>query len=282
MSKKHKKKRNKPLRPPLTLLDKSIYILCLILSVSSGFALIIGLAFLKKQIAFADTDAVAFTTNASTALALPFVLYFTISAAIFFIVCLEDKKPLFGNKNIHYGIPPYAPDCIPLFGKKNCNVYIKPSHKRNTRKLFCLWGSALLAFACLLPFCLFGRDVLYQDNRIETFNAVNLTTDTYTAQDYLHLTVRAYRTRSGRHGVSHWDEFSVTIETKDGKEYTFSCYDFDGTADERLDYMLEIKSLFSREAITFQNADKLETVADRQNMTESQRAKLYELFFNPS
>ena len=101
-------------------------------------------------------------------------------------------------------------------------------------------------------------------------------------QDYLHLTIRAYRTSSGRYGVYYWDEFSVTIETKDGKEYTFSCYDFDGTTDERLDYMSEIKSLFPREAITFQNADKIGTVADRQNMTESQRAKLYELFSNPS
>lgn len=281
MGKKTKRKDNKRhLRPPLTFLDKSIYFLCIIFSFLGALLLAFCFDDIQNMIAFSKAETIAYRSNASFLFVVPFMMFLEISALVVFIVGWESKKPIFGSKKYKYGEYPFREDCIPVFRQKKYNLKKTPSQKKFVRQMTALWCAGLLLFACLVPFSLFGRNALYQDNRIEKINMVNLTGDTYTTDDFAHLTIKTqyvfgYRT------ADYW-KYEITIEMKDGKNFSFSNRDFDwrvsGAKDICLDKMLEIKSLFDSKAITIKGAKNTDDVADFLGFNESQQAKLNELF----
>ena len=120
MSKKSKLKRH--LRPPLTFLDKSIYFSCIVISFLLSLLLVFCLDDILNLIAFSNNNAIAYRSNSSMLFALPFLIYLEISIAIIIVVAWEEKKPIFGNKNINYGEYPFDEDCIPLFSKKHKQI----------------------------------------------------------------------------------------------------------------------------------------------------------------
>ena len=281
MSKKTKRKDNKRhLRPPLTFLDKSIYFFCIIVSFLGALLLAFCFDDIQNMIAFSKAETIAYRSNASFLFVVPFVMFLEISALVVFIVGWESKKPIFGSKKYKYGEYPFREDCIPVFRQKKYNLKKTPSQKKFVRQMTALWCAGLLLFACLVPFSLFGRNALYQDNRIEKINMVNLTGDTYTTDDFAHLTIKTQYV-SGYRTADYW-KYEITIEMKDGKDFSFSNRDFDwrvsGAKDICLDKMLEIKSLFDSEMITIKGAKNADNVADYLGLNESQQAKLNELF----
>ena len=281
MGKNSKQKYNKrQLCPPLTFLDKCIYFLCIIISSASMLLLVYCFGEINNAIAFGKANTIAYSSNASLLFALPFVLFLELSTFVLFIIGLELKKPIFGSKKYRYGEYPFRKDCIPLFHRKKYNTEKTPSKKKLVRKIALWWCAGLFLCACLIPFSLFGRTALYQDNHVERINVVNLTSDTYTTDDFAHLTVKAQYGR-GYRGAGYW-KYEITIEMKDGRDFSFSNRDFDwrqsSANDICLDKMLEIKSLFDSEAITICGADNTDEVADYLAFNESQRNKLNELF----
>lgn len=281
MGKKTKRKDNKRhLRPPLTFLDKSIYFLCIIFSFLGALLLAFCFDDIQNMIAFSKAETIAYRSNASFLFAVPFMLFLEISALVVFISCWESKKPIFGSKKYKYGEYPFREDCIPLFHKKKYNPKKTPSQKEFMHQMTALWCVGLLLFACLIPFSLFGRNALYQDNRIEKINMANLTGDTYTTDDFAYLTIKTQYV-SGYRTADYW-KYEITIEMKDGKDFSFSNRDFDwrvsGAKDICLDKMLEIKSLFDDEAITIKGSKNTDEVADYLGFNESQQTKLNELF----
>ena len=281
MGKKTKRKDNKRhLRPPLTFLDKSIYFFCIIVSFLGALLLVFCFDDIQNMIAFSKAETIAYRSNASSLFVVPFVMFLEISALVVFIVGWESKKPIFGSKKYKYGEYPFREDCIPVFRQKKYNLKQTPSQKKFVRQMTALWCAGLLLFACLVPFSLFGRNALYQDNHIEKINMVNLTDDTYTTDDFAHLTIKTQYV-SGYRTADYW-KYEITIEMKDGKNFSFSNRDFDwrvsGAKDICLDKMLEIKSLFDSEAITIKGAKNTDDVADFLGFNESQQAKLNELF----
>ncbi len=283
MSKKSKRKdKKKHLCPPLTLLDKSSYLLCFIISCLGAFLFIICFDYIRSVIAFSRADTVAYRSTASSLFSLTFVLYLEISALVFFICAWESKKPIFGSKKYKYGEYPYKEDCVPFFHRKKYNINKKPSQKRFARQMVALWCSILVFAAGLIPFGLFGRNALYEDNHIEKINLINLTSDTYTTEDFAHLTIRAYKNRTGRYHITGFWTYAITIETKGGEEFSFSRGDFNsyasGSQNISLDKMLEIKSLFDSDSITITGAENTPKVVERFDLDETQQAKLDRLF----
>ena len=281
MGKKTKRKDNKRhLRPPLTFLDKSIYFLCIFFSFLGALLLVFCFDDIQNMIAFSKAETIAYRSNASFLFIVPFMMFLEISALVIFIVGWESKKPIFGSKKYKYGEHPFREECIPLFHKKKYSLKKTPSQKRFMRQMTALWCAGLLLFACLIPFSLFGRNALYQDNRIEKINMVNLTGDTYTTDDFANLTIKTQYV-SGYRTADYW-KYEISIEMKDGKEFSFSNRDFDwrvsGAKDVCLDKMLEIKSLFDSETITIKGVKNTDEVADYLGFNESQQNKLNELF----
>ena len=281
MGKKTKRKNNtRLLRPPLTFLDKSIYFLCIILSFLVTLLSVYCFGDIQDMIAFSKAEAIAYRSHASSLFVVPFIMFFEISAITVFVCGLESKKPIFGSKKYNYGEYPFREDCIPLFHQRKYYTKKMLSKKKFAHQMTVLWCVGLFLCACLIPFSLFGRNVLCQDNRIENINVLNLISDTYTTDDFAHLTVKAQYV-SGYRSADYW-KYEITIKMNNGKNFSFSNRDFDlhvsGVKDICLDKMLEIKSLFDAEEITIKGAKNTNEVADYLGFNESQHAKLNELF----
>ncbi len=280
MSKKSKKD-NRKRRPPLSLLDKSIYLTGLFLS----FILSLLFAFCFEDItgiiAFQDSSVVAYNSHASFLFALPFLFYVEISALVFCIVSLEDKKPVFGNRKIQYGETPWAKDCFPLFDSRRKKIYIKPSKKRFHRHMIILWFVGLLLCSLIAPLGFFCRDCLTHNNSIVTYNMLNQEElAPYTPEDYSHLNIQA-KYVSGYRMADYW-KYEITIRMKDGKSFTFSNRDFnwrEPNCQERcLKKMLDIKTFFTPDAITIKEKHSIDKVADYLGMNDEQKQLLQELF----
>ena len=96
MGKKNKRKDNKKhLRPPLTFLDKSIYLLCIILSFFVCLVLVFCFDNIRNAIAFDVPYVIAYTEHTSYLFAVPFILFLETSALVLFIAGWESKKAYF-------------------------------------------------------------------------------------------------------------------------------------------------------------------------------------------
>ena len=206
--------------------------------------------------------------------------YFLISGLVFFIVSLQNKIPIFGNKKVRYGEHPWNKDLFPLFDKRRKHVYISPSKRTYKRKWISLWCVGLIITILFIPFSLFGRECLMKDNSIVTYSMFNTVKDnTYTSQ-YTELQIKTVHV-SGRYTADYW-QYQITLKTVDDKKFVFSNRDFDwrqdGAKDRALDTMLEIKALFPSSAITVSGEEDLEKVLEDCGMNDSQAQKLYRLF----
>ena len=243
-----------------------------IFSLSVVFLLFLATEFLRNSIAFKDAETVAYISKGSALLSLPFLLFIELCLLVPLIMGLESKKPIFGSKKYKYGEYPFGKGCLPVFCRcKNNRKKALPQ-----KMLFCCF--VLIVLGCLIPFSLFGREVLCVDNSIEIINSVNNVTKTYTADDYSSLSIKS-KYVGGRYN-NYW-KYEITIEMKDGEVFTFSNRDFDSRLsdfnDICLDKMLEIKNCFSVEKITVKG-DDIRKVSEYLNFNEQQYDKLKELF----
>lgn len=277
--KRNRKPQRKPSAPPLTRLDAFLYVLGGVLPVAFLFSSFLLLIFAQSRIAFASPTAIAYRESASTLLALPFILFIEISAITLLIVGWQTRKPLFGSKKINYGTYPQNASNIPLFRAKDYRRSISHAKQRRRNRFIAAWCVICLLFACLVPFGLFGRTTLTEDNRIETVNLVNQITKTYTPQDFSHLTLNAIYTRRGKQDTRI---YLMTVEMKDGKRFTFSQSDFRGAGAEvhtvALDKMLEIKALFDPWNVTVEGAYWVDQLARYHDLDTQQTGKLQQLF----
>lgn len=280
MSKKSKKK-NRSRRPPLSLLDKSIYWLGLILSFILSLLFVYCFEDITGVIAFRDSAIVAYNSHASFLFVMPLLLYVEISALVFCISALESKKPIFGNRKIQYGETPWAKDCFPLFDSRRKKIYIKPSEKSFRRSMLIVWSIGLFLCSLFAPLGFFGRDCLTQNNSVITYNVLNQEDSApYTTDEFSHLTIQA-KYVSGYRSADYW-KYEITIRMKNGKSFTFSNRDFDwrepNYQERCLNQMLVIKTLFTPDAITIEGEHNIEKVADYLGMNDEQKQLLRELF----
>ena len=105
MSKKSKKK-NRGRRPPLSLLDKSIYWLILLLSFIFSLLFVFCFEDITTAIAFQNTKVVAYNSHASFLFVMPLLLYVEISALVFCIMALEEKNRFSATEKFSMEQPP--------------------------------------------------------------------------------------------------------------------------------------------------------------------------------
>jgi hypothetical protein len=268
-------------RPPLSLLDKFVYYVAIILSFVLSLIVVFLIRDIWSYIAFRDAFVIAYQNRASFLFILPILLYMEMSSLIFFITTLESKKPIFGNRKVKYGEAPWRKDYFPLFDPRRKKLYIKPSEKRFRRKIWTIWLVGLLICLLLAPLGLFGRDCLMDDNRVISYNMLNRQKSVaYTTDDYAQLTIIA-RFVSGYRSSDYWT-YEICISMDDGKAFTFSDRDFDSNiADETersLKKMLQIKSYFEADQISIKGAEHIDDVADYHNMNDHQKQLLLKLF----
>lgn len=282
MSRKSKHKNQiRSRRPPLSLLDKSIYWLGLFLPYILSLLFAFCFEDITAVIAFRDPSVVAYNSHASFLFVLPVLLYAEISASVYFISALESKQPIWGDRKIQYGKAPWAKDCFPLFDSRRKTVYIRPSKKRFRRRMLMLWSAGLLLCFLIAPLGFFGRDCLTQNNSVITYNMLNIEEPvSYATDDFSHLTVQTEYV-SGYRTANYW-KYGLTIKMTDGKSFTFSNRDFDSREpayqEMCLNKMIEIKALFSPDMITIKGENNIEKVVDYLGLNVEQIQLLQKLF----
>ena len=272
--------KKKHLRPPLSLLDKSVYFFGFLLSFVVTLLLVFAIQDARDTIAFQDEAVVAHSDHPSFLLAGLFIFYFEISAIGFFLGRMSERKPLFGKLGIRYGEHPWDKTCYPLFSRERTSVFVSPAVRSFRRRMLCLWCAGLLLTACFLPLAFFGRTCLRQDQVIVSYNVFNREKEkSYSPADYAKLTIQAVHVAS--RGGSYW-KYEIVLTMTDGKKLNFSNWEFRGRnpdcTDLAIKTMSEVKARFPVSAVTIKGAEHLDKVAAHIGMSSEQKAALYKLF----
>ena len=266
MSKKKTKRKPPALRPPpLSGLDKAVYVCLFLADLALLFGMLFGLLALQRKIAYADPTVMSSAARGTVFWAAPFLTVFAIITMGGLFTAYGDKKPIFGKKGIPYGSVHYAP-VYPLFMKGRPKPYIRPSEKRYRRFMIRFAVGALAVTLLLTPLALYGRNSLREDMSITVYSVFDQEKRRYEQEDIDTVTFTIRRRSKGYRLI-----LRAEIRTKDGRRY-----DYGSTGD--LDTLLYIKSHVSPSQVRYKWENRLEELIRRENFTPDEAAKVRMLF----
>ena len=279
-----RKKAKRQIMPPLTLLDRSIYWVGIILTALLALATAPFVINILDMISLSDANVVA-SEHPYGWLLLLSVLYLFGSLVVFLLVHLSIGTPIIGDKKIRYGEYPFRTDVFPLFSKMRSEKIKRTAMGKRLKVLLILWLIGLFVFLSLAPIAICRKNILYNDYRIEEINGFGARSESYSKWDYKELTIYTSKsTRAGRKGLPLTTyQFGVKIIMDDGASFAFPSRCFSSLVerdriDASLDKMLEIKALFPPEKIKIEGKERLERLIDTYSLTPNQIARLYDLF----
>ena len=275
MAKKHRK-RSSPANslrkaPPLSPLDKGIYLLLSILAFGIAFSPLIAGLLLGDRVSFSDPTVIGNTKPGRFAL---WVLLSTfVSGVPLFSVLaigMDNRQPFFGRKDVIYGFRGGRVDIHPLFRKRE--TPLKPAKKRERELVAVLVAVALLVPILLSVLSVYGRVDLHEDLSVTVKNGFNTETKRMEAEEIERVTfsIDRYRVRRNR-GISWLSELSVqvTLTMENGRKYTFK---------PDADTMLYIKSRVSPSLIRYEMEGSVEEYIDRHIRDPIEADKLRQVF----
>ncbi len=275
MAKKHRK-RSSPANslrkaPPLSPLDKGIYLLLSILAFGIAFSPLIAGLLLGDRVSFSDPTVIGNTKPGRFAL---WVLLSTfVSGVPLFSVLaigMDNRQPFFGRKDVIYGFRGGRVDIHPLFRKRE--TPLKPAKKRERELVAVLVAVALLVPILLSVLSVYERADLHEDLSVTVKNGFNTETKRMEAEEIERVTfsIDRYRVRRNR-GISWLSRLSVqvTLTMENGRKYTFK---------PDADTMLYIKSRVSPSLIRYEMEGSVEEYIDRHIRDPIEADKLRQVF----
>ena len=275
--KKHRKQ--KPRIPPLSPLDKFIYIavIALIAVVCFGFAYLYD-EIIERSVVRSDPSVIAFSLHTTQLFIVPFGLCAFGGPLIYMVCKFEFRQPIFGNRKISYGKEPWDNSCYPLFGYKREKQFIRSPDKKARRNGFAVWCAGLCITLLFLPLGLFGRTCLLEDNSIVIYDVFDQVVGEYTEDNFRNLTLETTHADSSRYGSHSWG-YKLIIELDDGRKASIFNNSFiTYSNEEKLEKAAEIKACFADENITIKDEEDVDKVADHMGLTEKETEMLYVLF----
>ena len=243
MAKKFKKRKKDTAHrtPPLSGLDKAIYIGISILFGILFLASLVGWDSLHKRIAFSDPAVIAYKGRFSNYAAAPMFLYILLLGIILLGVSFADKKPIFGNKTIRYGDYPWKTDIYPLFGPQSKAIVKKPHELKFRAALIRVLAGVFAATFLLSCFGIYGRTCLREDRTIVEYSALNRPGEPVSiARDCDRITIFAYKDVPYRGTVHYY--YGVIVYRTYGQKYRFSRTAFKLGDSDCIRQMLAIKA----------------------------------------
>ncbi|MBR4063162.1 MAG: hypothetical protein IKK01_08855 [Clostridia bacterium] len=277
MAKVKKHRKHKPQPPPLSGLDKFLYIMLVILH----FALIVAAAVLfvfliPTAIAYADESIVAFNNSVGALCVLPICFFWLISGIALYELGTWLGQPLFGNKNYKSKNDIPVKRVYPLFSKA-----FWQKMRKNTRSLMkaaiSLYVVIFIICAAFVPFGLCPRYTLDSENRIKEYNAFNSLTETRTIESAEKLIINISKRSRGRHWITFSYQVQISFVFND-EEYFFVPGNFDSLdRKEALEYIVYLKSLF-KDKYEITNIERFTSLLDDNNYTAEEEALVYKLY----
>lgn len=272
MSKKIKAK-----KIPLSLLDKTIYYVLMLLSILfTAFILLFFGSALPIKIAFSDSSVVAAKNSAAIGCSMPLILVFITSICAVSGYGLQIKQPIFGNKSFKpKGSKPML-KTFPLFSKEFRNS-LAPQKRSTIKKVVLAVSIALLISSIIMLLGLFPRMTLDHQNNICTYNSFNQITHRNTVESAEKLMINIKYSNSTRgYNPSYLIELKFVFEDQ---TYRFTTGNFHEMSKEQtLEYMLYLKDFFKNGQYEITNIDRMNKLLDYGSFTAEETALIYRLF----
>lgn len=266
--------RNRAKKPPLSLVDKGIYIALLVLGFS--FILFFTLYFghrLPIKIAFSDEAVVACRNTVAMLCAIPFTMLTSMTLIVLVSIGMRKKQPIIGNKK--YTPPRFEPTIKvqPLLSRTFW-YELSGKARRRSKRIALLLGIAFLVCLVLLPLGFYPRQVLDRNDNFTSYNSWNVVTDSRKMQDAERLVIRI--THSGRRR-DDWG-IQMTFLFADA-EYIVNLGSFYGMSmEQKLNYMLYLKEQIGENRYEIEEVDRVDRFISKQRLTAKEAALVYELF----
>lgn len=277
MARKAKKKVHK--MPPLSLMDKVIYWLILLVLCAAYVGLVFGPFYFRNEIALADDTVIAVAADSIWHL-VTFVIFFLITF-ILWQHFYGNRKPIFGKRNFKYG-PPAWPQEYPLFMKNKPYVFGSEKKRETQKKIAMVLTIVLLISFIPFPWSLYERSCLRADGSIVQYNGFNQQTQEFTSGEIEQITIETYSHRHRRRIFDPDWNVRMVFTTDCGEKYTFKYAgfprDLDGGYQHPLVAMANIKQRYSPEIIRYAGVADLHNVIADNSLTEEEAALLYRLF----
>lgn len=263
--------------PSLGALDRCIYGFGIAVTGTGSMGFLLLGVWLAQKKAFADPQVVAANCGIGGAL-------LSVWCFVMFMVLLNGagrERPIFGRKDITYG-PPKYPEIYPLMMKNAPDTWKSPTvaaNRRTNRKILLGIAVGTLVFALVMfPGGVNRRNVLFEDGTAAEYNGRNQETDHRELSETVELRILTDGQRRAKSRRTVWTvEIHIVYEDR---FYSFHANDFQGSWEDILNAMLDLKADFIRRGIpvVIGGADKLENVIDDKNLTAENVRLLYRLF----
>ncbi len=277
MAKVKKHRKHKPQPPPLSWLDKFLYLMLIIFHFALIVVAVVLFVFLiPSAIAHTDKTVVAFNNSAGELCVLPICFFWLISGITLYTLGTWLCQPLFGNKNYTSKNDIPVKRVYPLFSKTFWQK-MRKSTRSLLKTAILLYTVIFIICAAFVPFGLYPRYTLDNENRIKEYNAFNSLTKTRTIESAEKLIINISKSSIGRYAITFSYQVQISL-IFDDEEYGFEPGNFDNLdRKEALEYMVYLKSLF-KEKYEITNIDRFRSLLDDNNYTAEEEKLIYELF----
>lgn len=262
---------------PLSGLDKFVYVMLWLVGFSAMLAvlLVCGLT-IPEAVAFSDPTVVAHNGIASFFCAIPMAGYISLTLMILVAYGWEHKQPIFGNKKFKPKFGQPVIKTFPLFSKEFRDS-LNEKQKKRIKRIALILLILFVACAVILPFGIYPRSVLDNQNHFKHYNSFNQLTDEVTVEEANRLILEIDYS-SGHRGSSPSWGIRLTFEYEH-RDYVLSLGVFgDMEREDVLRHMMLLKRYFSEDQYEIQHIDRMERLVDYQNFTDAELKLVYDLF----
>ncbi len=280
MAKRKNRNKKSHSMPKLSFVDNLIYLgIFGLMCVAWGLVAAMP-TLLSDDIAFRDETVMAFHQRATSLWMLVPWMTFFLMTFILWVIPYENRRPLFGRKDIKYG-PPYTPKVYPLFRKGNPPVWVSEKTKRDRKTTALVLLAVFLIGFIPYPWAFYGRNCLHYDGSISQYSIFNNCVEAYPSGEVASMTFSTYRYDTGGKYSTHWNwSVKVVMVTDSGEEYQFQAAHFrneQGNQDWLQD-MLALKRRFDPSIIAYGGTEDLNRVIADRGLSEGEVELLYALF----
>lgn len=189
--------------PKLGFADQMVYALGYLLILAMLLGIFWFCFFWIGERMLAQPGAVAYEANGSSLLMIPFFISLLLSLFIPWYGLHQKRYPFFGKRGVKYG-PPAYPRIFPLFMKDKPQYWKSPSQARMRRSAVITVVALNLVLALLVPFSVYGRDMLYEDGTLVEYSAFNAPKREYDPEEAEAVTLSIRWHSGSRYTAGQW------------------------------------------------------------------------------
>ena len=262
---------------PLSGLDKFIYVIIWLVSFAWMFVIMLGCGYIIPEVvAFSDPTVVAYSDTVLMFCCIPMAFYMSLTPGILASYGWEHKQPIFGNKKFKPKFGQPVIKTFPLFSKEFRDSLSEKQKKRIKRTATVLL-ILLVVCAAILPFGIYPRSVLNNQNHFKHYNSFNQLTDEVTVEEANRLILEIDYSRGHRGSSPSWG-IELTFEYEH-RDCSLTLGGFGNMEREDvLRHMLLLKRYFREDQYEILHIDRMENLVDYQDFTDAELKLVYELF----